>query len=84
VLLLHLLQRVVLKKTAVLDGVHTGRDSLFAARSPWQCAATFRVQACASLTMAFISSCVSCTLSTGSDNDNTPPDGMNLITSAPY
>ena len=58
--------------------------AIFAARSPWQWAATLRPQLCASDTMAFISSCVSCGLSTGSDSDNTPPEGMNLITSAPY
>ncbi len=58
--------------------------AIFAGRSPWQCAAALRPQACASCTMASISACVSCGLSTGSASESTPPEAMNLITEAPY
>jgi len=58
--------------------------AIFAAASPWQWAATLRCQACASETMASISSRVSSGTSTGSATDSTPPDGMHLMTSAPY
>ena len=58
--------------------------AIFAAASPWQWAATLRFQVCASETMASISSWVSSGTSTGSESERTPPEGMNLITSAPY
>ena len=55
-----------------------------AARSPWQWAATFLRSRWASSTRAFISSGVSCGVSTSSASDRTPPEAQNLITSAPY
>src|SRR3989442_73002 len=49
------------------------RIARFAPSAPCACAAVFRRNACASSTIAFSSSCVSCGVSTSSVSDNTPP-----------